>query len=250
MSPKTGNVTRLNSVTELLEIAGKLKASTVVVPGGDRVEDLRLVESARDHGIVDRIILVGKKEGINRAIREVGIEIRPRDVVSASGDERVAAATVELIKAGGVDIVLKGNISTPVMNRHIRPLAVRNTVSLVTVFDAPPIAFGRPMILTDAGFTTVCNFGRMVDLVRNAVDVARVVMGIRKPRVAKSRCRRCPPPGWARNSPRENGRRRSFTVPFPLIWPPTQNQWRSKGCPITPGPLRWPVGRMSWSVRE
>jgi len=184
MSPKTGNVTRLNSVTELLEIAGKLKASTVVVPGGDRVEDLRLVESARDHGIVDRIILVGKKEGINRAIREVGIEIRPRDVVSASGDERVAAATVELIKAGGVDIVLKGNISTPVMNRHIRPLAVRNTVSLVTVFDAPPIAFGRPMILTDAGFTTVCNFGRMVDLVRNAVDVARVVMGIRKPRVA------------------------------------------------------------------
>ena len=189
MSPKAakskaGQPERLKSVAELVEIAGRLDASTVVIPGGDRVGDLRLVESARDHGIVDRIILVGKKEGINRAIKEVGIEIRPQDIVGADGDEEVAAATVELIKAGGIDIVLKGNISTPVINRQMRSLAVRTTVSLATVFDAPPIAGGRPMILTDAGFTTVCNFGRMVDLVRNAVDVARIVMGIDRPRVA------------------------------------------------------------------
>ncbi len=177
-------IDRLESVADLVEIAGRLAPSTVVVPGGNRIDDLRLVESARDHGIIDRIILVGDKASIGRAVAEVGIQIAPDDIIDAHGDEQVAAATVDLIKAGSIDVVLKGNISTPILNRRMLPLAVRSTVSLVSIFDALPVAGGRPMIVTDAGVTTVCNFGRMVDLVRNAVDVAHVVMGIDRPRVA------------------------------------------------------------------
>jgi len=175
---------RLEAVVDLIEIAGRLPASTAVVPGGHRVEDLRLVESARDHGIVDRIVLIGDRARISAAVDEVGIEIADDDVIAAGGDEEISAATVELIKAGGADIVLKGDISTPVINRHMLPLAVRSTVSLATVFDAAPLAGGRPMLMTDAGVTTDCSFRRMVDLIRNGVDVARSVMGIPRPRVA------------------------------------------------------------------
>jgi phosphotransacetylase len=175
---------RLTRVADLLEIAGRLSPSTAILPGGHRVEDLRLVESARDHGCVDRIILVGHKDRMAAAVKEAGIDVAADDMVAADGDEQIAAATIEVLQAGGVDIVLKGDISTPVMNRHILPLAVRRTVSLATVFDAAPIADGRPMLLTDAGVTTVCNLERMTDLVCNAVDVARAVMGIERPRVA------------------------------------------------------------------
>lgn len=175
---------RLRRVTDLLEIAGRLSPSTAVLPGGHRVEDLRLVESARDHGFVDRIILVGQKDRMAAAVKESGIEVAADDMVPADGDEQIAAATIAVLKAGYVDVVLKGDISTPVMNRHILPLAVRPTVSLATVFDASPIADGRPMLLTDAGVTTVCDMPRMVDLVCNAVDVAQAVMGIERPRVA------------------------------------------------------------------
>lgn len=178
-----GGPKRLKAVVDLIEFAGRLRPSAAVVPGGHRVEDLRLVESARDHGIVDRIILVGDKERILAGVSEVGIEVPPEDIVAAADDEQAAAATVELIKAGAADIVLKGDISTPIINRHMLPLAVRSTVSLATVFDAAPLAHGRPMVMTDPGVTTVCNYGRMVDLVQNAVDVARVV-GIDRPRVA------------------------------------------------------------------
>ncbi|HUW61958.1 MAG TPA: butyrate kinase [Candidatus Bathyarchaeia archaeon] len=175
---------RLESVADLLEVAGGLPPSTVVVAGGDRVEDLRLVESARDHGIVDRVILVGQRDPMARAVEEVGIEIRPEDIVAAGDDHQVAAATVGLIRAGGIDIVLKGNISTPIINRQMLALASRPTVGLATIFDAAPIAGGRPMVLTDAGVTTVCNFGRLAGLVRNAVDLAHIVMNIPRPRVA------------------------------------------------------------------
>ncbi len=175
---------RLETVVDLIEIAGRSTTSTAIVPGGHRVEDLRLVESARDHGIVDRIVLVGREDLISAAVEQVGIDIPPADIVAAGDDAAIAAATVESIKAGGIDIVLKGGISTPVINRHMLPLAVRPTVSLATVFDAAPIAGGRPMVMTDSGVTTVCNFGRMVDLIRNAVDVAHAILGLSRPRVA------------------------------------------------------------------
>jgi butyrate kinase len=175
---------RLSCVVDLVDIAGKMKASTVVIAGGHRTEDLQLVDSARDHGIVDRIILVGDTKLISRSVSDAGINIPGEDIILADTDEETAAATVHLIKQGVIDIVLKGGISTPVINRHMLQVAVRPTVSLASIFDASPIADGRPMILTDAGVTTVCNYGRLADIVGNSVEVARVVMGIARPRVA------------------------------------------------------------------
>lgn len=183
-SPEENDDRRLETVADLIEMAGRLPASTAVVPGGHRPEDLRLVESARDHGIVDRIFLVGNQTRISNAVDQVGIDISAEDIVAAVDDEAIAEATVQLIRTGGVDIVLKGDISTPIINRHMLPLAVRSTVSLATIFDARPIAAGRPILMTDAGVTTVCTFERMVDMIDNAVDVARTVMGIERPRVA------------------------------------------------------------------
>ena len=172
------------SITDLVEIAGTLPPTTVVVIGGDRIEDLQLVESARDHGIVDRIILVGRGKSIAEAVEAAGIEIDPADIVAGDSAEQVADLAIDLIKGGGVDIALKGNISTPIINRRMLPLATRRTVSLATVFDATPISGGRPMVMTDAGVTTNCSLERMVDLVKNSVEVARMILGIERPRVA------------------------------------------------------------------
>ena len=183
-SDNRGSIPELHSVTDLVDIAGAMKASTMVIAGGHRIEDLRLVESARDHGIIDRIILVGDRDQVIHAVQEVGIDIAAKDIVAEDDDESIARQTIGLIQDGSIDIVLKGGISTPVINRHIIRLAVRPTVSLATVVEAAPVADGRPIVITDAGVTTVCNFGRMVNLIENAVEVARVVMGLERPRVA------------------------------------------------------------------
>lgn len=174
----------IERVVDLIDVAGRRAGATVVVVGGDRVEDLRLVEAAADHGIVNRVVLVGDKERIARAVEEVGIDVAGEDIVSTEGDEEAAEATVELVGRGVADIVLKGRISTPVLNRRMLPLADRPTVSLVTVFDAAPIADGRVMVLTDAGVTTECSLERMQGLISNAVEVARRVLAIDRPRVA------------------------------------------------------------------
>lgn len=184
MNPKSNTNDDLKSVLDLIDVAGQMKASTVVVAGGDRVDDLSLVESARDHGIIERIILVGNKAGIEQAVEQIGIDVHDEDIVPADGYDEVAAATVDIIRKGHADIVLKGNMSTPVLNRKMLSMAQRKTVSLVTVFDAAPISNGRISLLTDAGVTTVCSLERMVGMVENACDVARTVLGMDRPRVA------------------------------------------------------------------
>lgn len=174
----------LRSVSELVEIAGRLSPASVVIPGGDRLEDLRVVDAARDLGIVDRIILVAKKGTVNRSIEASGLEIDSQDIITVDDDQQIALKTVDLVRSDQVDMVLKGDISTPIMNRAMLSIAQRKTVSLASIFSADPISDGRPMILTDAGMTTVCDTDRMVGIINNAIDVARSVMGIEKPKVA------------------------------------------------------------------
>jgi phosphotransacetylase len=178
------NLPAIEAVSDLVLLAGALPARTVVIPGGDRADDLRLVDSARDHGIVDRCILVGKEAAIRQAAEEVGIAVDERDIQPTADDEETARRTVDMVEAGGVDVILKGDISTPVLNRAVMRIRVRKTISLVTMFDAAPLAGGRPMLLTDPGVTTVCDLERMAGLIANALDVARDIMGIRRPRVA------------------------------------------------------------------
>lgn len=175
---------RLQVVSDLLAIAGNLPARTVVIPGGDRPDDLRLVDSARDHGIVSRCLLVGDPVAVRAAAAAVGVAVADEDIVATASPEETAQRTIALVAAGGVDLILKGNISTPVLNREILRLRTRRTISLVTLFDAAPIAGGRPLLLTDPGVTTVCDETRLIDLIRNATDVARQVLGWPRPRVA------------------------------------------------------------------
>ena len=177
-------MTPIDKVSDLVLLAGHLRPKTVIIPGGDREDDLLLVDSARDHGLVDRCLLVGDAAAIRRAAETVGIRVPDEDILDARSPEETADRTVERVRQGGVDVILKGNISTPVLNRAMMRIVVRNTISLVTMFDTAPVAGGRPMLLTDPGVTTVCNFGRMIGLIENAVEVARSVMGIATPRVA------------------------------------------------------------------
>jgi len=174
----------IEAVSDLVVIAGHMRPKTVIIAGGDREDDLRLVECARDHAIVERCILVGDEAAIRRAASKVGIAVADDDIIGTASPQETAARTVDRVQQGGVDIILKGNISTPILNRAMMRIVVRNTISLVTMFDAAPIAGGRPMLLTDPGVTTVCSFGRMVGLIENAADVARAIMGIKRPRVA------------------------------------------------------------------
>jgi len=161
-----------------------MSPKTVVIAGGEREADLRLVEAARDHGLIHRVLLIGDPERIREAGRANRLAIEDADLIPAGSEEEIAARTAHLVERNEVDIVLKGRISTPILNRALFAFRTRRTVSLVTLFDAPPVGGGRLMAFTDAGVTTVCDADRIADLVENAAEVMRTVLGRSCPRAA------------------------------------------------------------------
>ncbi|MCG2815630.1 MAG: hypothetical protein L6425_06835, partial [Candidatus Aminicenantes bacterium] len=173
---------RLNTVLDVIETAGRLRSSTVIVAGGDRIDDVELVESARDHGFVDRIILVGDKKRIHQIIGDLGIVIPQKDILQAEGNEEIAALTVRTALEEDIDILLKGRVTTGALSRDMLRLANRPTTSLVTLLDSSAIGRGRPILMSDPAITTITNYGRLTGIIRNAVDVAQTVLEIEKPR--------------------------------------------------------------------
>ena len=171
-------------VDRLQAVASTLPPKTVVLVGGDRKEDLRVAKSLRGLPFVRRCVLVGDGAAIRDAARLVGLAVAEEDIIATESQEETARRTVDLVEEGVGEILLKGNISTPVLNREMRRIRSRDTMSLVTLFQAPSLAGGRPVLLTDAGVTTLCTFSRMTGIIRNAVEVAQYVLGLPRPRVA------------------------------------------------------------------
>ncbi len=172
------------SVSSLQEIASRLPPKTVVIAGGDRKEDLSVYQSMQALPFIQRCILIGDGPALREAVQAQEISVPEEDIVATASQEETALRTIELVKQGKVDIILKGNISTPILNRAMLQIRARDTMSLVTMFQSPCIAGGRPMLLTDAGVPTVCDFNRMRGLIRNAAEVARLVLDIPRPRIA------------------------------------------------------------------
>lgn len=172
------------SIASLQAIASRLPPKTVVIAGGDRKEDLAVCASLQALPFVGRCILVGDGDAIRAAGREAGVPVSEADILATASPEETAQKTVELVEQGEVDIILKGNISTPILNRAMLKIRARDTMSLVTLFESPYIGEGRPILLTDAGVTTVCDFNRMTGLIRNAAEVAHLVLEIPRPRIA------------------------------------------------------------------
>lgn len=172
------------SVSRLQEVASGLPPKTVVIVGGDRKEDLHVAKSLGGLPFVRRCVLVGDGAAIRDAARLVGLAVAEEDIIATASQEETARCTVDLVEQAVGEILLKGNISTPVLNREMRRIRSRDTMSLVTLFQAPSLAGGRPVLLTDAGVTTLCTFSRMTGIIRNAIEVAQYVLGLPRPRVA------------------------------------------------------------------
>jgi butyrate kinase len=171
-------------ISQFQSIAATLKPQTVVIAGGDRLEDLTAYLSLINQPFVKRCVLVGCEQSMRYSAQVQGIDLDADAIVGTRSQEETAQRVMEMIADGSAGIVLKGNISTPTINRQILKVKSAPTMSLATVFQAPCISGGRPIILTDPGVSTVLNFSRLSAVIRNSAEVARYALGIERPRVA------------------------------------------------------------------
>ncbi len=149
--------------------------------------DVNAVEAAAEAAAKGLIspILVGPRRRIEQAASEAGVNISTFVLVEAPHSHASAGMSVELVRAGRAQLLMKGSLHTDELMHAVMDtslgLRTERRVSHVYLHSAP--AYPRPLLVTDAAINIAPDLMDKRDIVQNAIDLAHV-LGIARPRVA------------------------------------------------------------------
>jgi phosphate acetyltransferase len=162
---------------------GLAPVSCAIVHPCDRDSLLGPLEAAR-RGLIAPI-LVGPEDKIRDVARTEGADLGPFRIVPVAHSHAAAAKAVEMARAGEVEALMKGSLHTDELLGAVVPsatgLRTGRRLSHVFVMDVP--SYPRMLLITDAAVNIFPKLEEKVDIVQNAIDLARV-LGIEQPRVA------------------------------------------------------------------
>jgi phosphate acetyltransferase len=158
-------------------------AKAVVVHPCDETSLRGAVEAAQA-GLIEPL-LVGPEAKIRHVAREQKIDIARFELADAPHSHAAAARSVELIRAGQGDLLMKGSLHTDELMREVTAsgtgLRTERRISHVFVMDVP--TYAETLFLTDAAVNIFPDLDAKRDIVQNAVDLFTAI-GFGMPRVA------------------------------------------------------------------
>jgi len=130
-------------------------------------------------------ILVGPSATITEVARSKGINLGGAEIVDVADSRAAAARAVALVREGRADLVMKGSLhSDEVLGAVIAKetgLRTGRRLSHVFLMDVP--TYHKVLIVTDAAINIAPTLEDKVDIVQNAIDLARS-FGVERPKVA------------------------------------------------------------------
>jgi phosphotransacetylase/acyl dehydratase len=168
----------------MLERARPLPALITAVVCPDEPDALQGALLAYRESIITPI-LIGGGARIRAAATECGADLTGIEMVEAGSDVAAAQAAVDMVNTGRAQAVMKGHLHTdvllhPMLDRE-RGLRIGRRFTHVFVMDVPGLA--GPLLVTDAAVNIAPDLATKVDIVQNAIDLARS-LGISVPKVA------------------------------------------------------------------
>ncbi len=155
---------------------------TAVACPDDR-HSLSAVVAARDKGLIDPI-LVGSLTRMRAAALEIGLDLTGFEIEDIDDEPEAAARAIALVHEGRARAVMKGHLHSDALLAQVVKkeggLRTARRLSHVFVIDVP----GRPtpILISDAAINIAPDLTTKVDIVQNAIDLARAI-GIATPRV-------------------------------------------------------------------
>lgn len=141
------------------------------------------IDAARA-GLIEPV-LIGPRARLLAVAAKAGLDIDGIAIEDVPHSHAAAQHSVELAVAGAVDALMKGSLHTDeLMGAVIAArcgLRTKRRISHCFLMQSP--AYPRPFIITDAAINIAPTLLEKADIVRNAIDLARVI-GVEKPRVA------------------------------------------------------------------
>ncbi len=155
---------------------------------------LRAALDAASLGLAEPVF-IGHRERAFAAAKTFCPNFADYEFIDCQDDVEAVHKAVELYREGRAQLIMKGLVSTSTLLKAVLAkdaglVTPGGVMSLVSVFDAPRHADDdaeqqppRLMLLTDAGMNVRPNLQRKMDILKNALAVARA-LGIAQPRAA------------------------------------------------------------------
>ncbi len=165
----------------LIAKAAKLPPLATAVVWPDDHNSLMGAVLSAERGLITPT-LIGPREKILAAAREGGADIRGFRLIDADDPHEACALAIEMTRRGETRAIMKGNVHTEDLLAEVVKkdggLRTPRRISHVFVMDAPTL--DRFLFISDAAVNIAPDLSAKVDIVQNAIDLARAC-GVEKP---------------------------------------------------------------------
>ncbi|MDR2891663.1 MAG: phosphate butyryltransferase [Deltaproteobacteria bacterium] len=169
------------------QVVEKVKSSTpktLAVAVAQDLDVLEAVTAAKAAGIASPV-LVGDEAEINAIAKQAGLDLSGIKIINQPDMQLAVKEAVTLVGTGQADALMKGLVGTADLLRGVLNkewgLSTGKTISYVGIVESE--RWGRLLFITDPAIVTYPELPTKVDLINNAVKVARA-LGVEKPKVA------------------------------------------------------------------
>ena len=176
-------VARHRHVARLLAACRDLPPLITAVVAPEDANSLTGALAGARNGLITPI-LIGDAERISDVAEKSGLSLRGLTVLNVPSHDAAAARAVELVHAGEAAAIMKGNLHTDELLRHVVKsqggLRGSRRISHVFVMDAP----GLPdlLLVSDAAINIAPGLKEKIDITQSAIDLA-LALGIVEPKV-------------------------------------------------------------------
>lgn len=183
----------LHSLEEILTISQtSTKKSKMAVAGAGKKAVIDAVLEATEAGLVEPI-LVGNPDDIKELLRARDKNVSDYNIVKTADGQTPAETSVDIIKEGSADFLMKGMVETsdllrPVVKKE-NGLRTGRTISHVAFYNLP--FYHKVIVTSDGGITAYPDLAKKKDIVINAVEALRL-LGYERPKVGILCCKETP----------------------------------------------------------
>ena len=168
----------------LIAEAKKLDPISTAVVCPDDATSLAGMFLAMTEGLIVPI-MIGSRQKIQIAADEAGLDISDLELIHIDDHKLAAAKAVELVHQQRVTAIMKGNLhSDELLSQVVKKdggLRTQRRISHVFVLNVASLE--QPLFITDAAINIAPDLPTKVDIIQNAIDLARAC-GIKQPYVA------------------------------------------------------------------
>ena len=173
-------VKTFDDIRKLAKKRGK-KVISIAMP--ESLSILEAVKELKEEGMIDAV-LVGDSENIKKLLDDVRLDIDRKNIIHATDPVEAGYLSVQAIKDGAADILMKGRIPTPDLMKAVldkeKGLRKGKLLSHVAVAEAPN--YDRLLIVSDGGINIRPDIEKKIQIIKNAIVLAKS-LGIAHPKI-------------------------------------------------------------------